>query len=100
VRPNRGLHDQFGRELSVVRRESRRATCLMLLSITIFLVACENDKPRASKTGSTDANRAFAEYAARANATPTASAANGPSRGHNGFSGSGGASGGVNQSGF
>ena len=84
----------------MVRKVSRRATALMVLSITTFLVACENDKPHASKTGSTDANRAFAEYAARANATPGASAGNVPSRGRNGFSGSGGASGAASQSGF
>jgi hypothetical protein len=48
----------------VVRKESRRATELVVLSITVFLVACENDRPRASKTGSADPNKAFAEYAA------------------------------------
>jgi hypothetical protein len=72
----------------------------MVLSITTFLVACENDKPRASKTGSTDANRAFAEYAARANATPAVSPGNVSSRGRNGFSDSGGGPGGASQSGF
>ena len=71
-----------------------------MLGITTFLVACENDKLRASKAGSTDANKAFAEYAARANATPAASAGNVPSRGRNGFSGSGGAPGEASQSGF
>ena len=71
-----------------------------MLSITTFLVACENERPRASKTGSTDANRAFAEYAARANATPAESGGNVSSRGGNGFSGSGGARGGASQSGF
>jgi hypothetical protein len=41
----------------------------MVRSITTFLFACENDRPRASKTGSTDANKAFAEYAAARMAT-------------------------------
>lgn len=71
-----------------------------MLGIATFLAACENDKPRASKTGSTDANRAFAEYAARANATPAVSPGNVSSRGRDGFSGSGGGSGGASQSGF
>jgi hypothetical protein len=84
----------------VVLKESRRATRLMVLSVTAFLVACENERPRASKAGSTDANKAFAEYAARANATPGESAGNVSSRGRNGFSGSGGAPGGASQSGF
>jgi hypothetical protein len=84
----------------VVRKESRRATELVVLSITVFLVACENDRPRASKTGSTDPNKAFAEYAARANATPGESPGNGSSRGRNGFSSSGGAPGGAGQGGF
>ena len=56
-----------------MRKECRWATGLMVLSISAFLVACENDRPRASKAGSSDANKAFAEYAARANASPTAS---------------------------
>jgi hypothetical protein len=73
VHPNRGLHRQFAQELFVVRKESRRVTGLMMLCIATLLGACENDRPRASKTGSTDANKAFAEYAARANATPAAS---------------------------
>jgi hypothetical protein len=55
-----------------VRKAAWRATGLIVFSITTFLVACENDKPRASKTGSTDPNRAFAEYATRANASPAA----------------------------
>jgi hypothetical protein len=84
----------------MVRKESRRATGLMVLSMTVCLAACEGDRPRTSKTGSTDANQAFAEYAARANASPSASPGNNSSRGRNGFSNSGGAPGGANQSGF
>ena len=84
----------------MVRKESRRATGLMVLGITAFLVACENERPRASKTGSTDANKAFAEYAARANTTPAESTGNVSSRGGTGFSGSGAARGGASQSGF
>ena len=83
-----------------MRKECRRVTGLMVLGITTFLVACENDKPRASKTGSTDANKAFAEYAARANATPVVSPGNVPSRGRNGFPVSGGGAGGADQGGF
>lgn len=84
----------------MVRKESQWATGLMVLSIATFLVACENDRPRASKAGSSDANKAFAEYAARANASPTASPGNVSSRGRNGFAGSGGAPGGASQTGF
>jgi hypothetical protein len=72
----------------------------MVLGMTAFLVGCEHERPRASKTGSTDANQAFAEYAARANSSPTASTGNVSSRGGTGFSGGGGARGGGNQSGF
>ena len=72
----------------------------MVLGMTAFLVACEHERPRASKTGSTDANKAFAEYAARANATPTESAGNVSPRGGTGLPGGGGARGGGNQSGF
>ena len=82
-----------------MRKESRWATGLMVLGIMTFLVACENERPRAAKAGSTDANRAFAEYAARANATPAESAGNVSARGGNGFSGSGGGRG-PSQSGF
>ena len=71
-----------------------------MLGLTAFLVACEHERPRASKAGSTDANQAFAEYAARANATPTASTGNVSPRGGTGFPGGAGARGGGNQSGF
>jgi hypothetical protein len=71
-----------------------------VLGITAFLVACEHERPRASKAGSTDANQAFAEYAARANHTPAASTGNVSPRGGATFAGGGGARGGGNQSGF
>ena len=88
------------REFLLVRKESRWATGLMVFGVTAFLVACEHERPRASKTGSTDANQAFAEYAARANASPTASTGNVSSRGGAGLPGGGGGRGGGNQSGF
>jgi hypothetical protein len=94
------LHHQLVREYLLVRKESQWATGLMVLGMTAFLVACEHERPRASKTGSTDANQAFAEYAARANASPTTSTGNVSSRGGTGFPGGGGARGGGNQSGF
>ncbi len=71
-----------------------------MLGLTAFLVACEHERHRGSKTGSTDANKAFAEYAARANTTPTAPTGNVSPRGGTGFPGGGGARGGGNQSGF
>jgi hypothetical protein len=70
-----------------------------MLGAAAFLVACEHKRPRASKTGSPDANQAFAEYAARANTSPSAPTGNGSSRGGTRFSGGGGAPGG-NPSGF
>jgi len=71
-----------------------------MLGMTAFLVACEHERPHAAKTGSTDANQAFAEYAARANASPTAATGNVSPRGGGGLPGGGGARSGGNQSGF
>jgi hypothetical protein len=82
-----------------VRKDSRWATRLTMLGMAAFLVACEHKRPRASKTGSPDANQAFADYAARANTSPTAPTGNVSSRGGTGFPGGGGGRGG-NQSGF
>src|ERR1700722_4951710 len=95
---SRLLH-QLVREFLLVRKESRWATGLMVVGTAAFLVACEHKRPRASKTGSDDANKAFAEYAARANSTATATPGSGSHRGGTRFSGGGGAPGG-NQSGF
>jgi hypothetical protein len=93
------LHYQLAREFLLVRKECRWATGLTMLGMAAFLVACEHKRPRASKTGSPDANQAFAEYAARANTSPTAPTGNVSSRGGTGFPGGGGGRGG-NQSGF
>jgi hypothetical protein len=84
---------------SLVRKESRWATGLVVLGITAFLTACQNEGGGASKTGTTDPNTAFAEYGARANtpAGPTGDVS--PRRG-TGLSGGPGARGGGSQSGF
>jgi hypothetical protein len=82
-----------------VRKESRWATGLIVLGITAFLVACENEGAGASKTGTTDPNTAFAEYGARTN-TPAGPTGNASSRRGTGFSGGVGARGGGSQIGF
>ena len=82
-----------------MRKESRWATGLIVLGITAFLVACENEGAGASKTGTTDPNTAFAEYGARAN-TPTGPTGNVSSRRGTGSSGGLGARGGGSQISF
>ena len=84
---------------SLVRKESRWATGLIVLGIAAFLAACENGGAGASKTGTTDPNTAFAEYGARTN-TPTEPTGNVSSRRGTGFSGGPGAHGGGSQNGF
>jgi hypothetical protein len=87
------------RELFLVRKESRWATGLIVLGITVFLAACQNGGAGASNTGTTDPNTAFAEYGARTN-TPTGPTGNVPSRRGSGFTGGSGAHGGNSQSGL
>jgi hypothetical protein len=67
-----------------------------VLGITAFLAACQNAAP---KTGSTDPNTAFAEYAARTN-TPAGPTGNVSSGRGTGFSGGVGARGRGSQNGF
>jgi hypothetical protein len=83
----------------LVRNESQLATGLIVLGITAFLAACQNGGVDASKTGSTDPNTAFAEYAAHTNtpAGPTGTVSSG--RG-TGISGGAGARGRGSQNGF
>ena len=82
-----------------MRKESRWATGLIVLGLTAFIAACENGGVGASKTGTTDANTAFAEYGARAN-TPTGPTGNVSSRRGTGSSGGPGARGGGSQISF
>ena len=82
-----------------MRKESRWATGLIVLGTTAFFTACQNGGARASKTGTTDPNTAFAEYGARTN-TPTGPTGDVSSRRGSGFSGGPGARGGDSQSGF
>jgi hypothetical protein len=70
-----------------------------VLGITAFVAACQNGGAEASKTGSTDPNTAFAEYAARANA-PAGSSGNVASGRGTGISGGVGAHGRGSQTGF
>jgi len=70
-----------------------------VLGITAFLAACQNGGVEASKTGSTDPNAAFAEYAARTN-TPAGPTGNVSSGRGTGISGGVGARGRGSQNGF
>jgi hypothetical protein len=83
----------------LVQKEYRWAAGLIVLGLTSFIAACENGGVGASKTETTDANTAFAEYGARAN-TPAGPTGNVSSRRGTGFSGGPGARGGGSQISF
>lgn len=83
----------------LVRKESQLAAGLIVLGITAFVAACQNGGANASKTGTTDPNTAFTEYAARAN-TPAGPTGNVSSGRGTGISGGIGARGRGSQNGF
>lgn len=83
----------------LVRKESQLAAGLIVLGITAFVAACQNGGANTSKTGTTDPNTAFTEYAARAN-TPAGPTGNVSSGRGTGISGGVGARGRGSQNGF